>query len=231
MKKKIPVYILIGLCLILSLFFSISAYLRYSSRYIKTYVASHNISQRNKLTDSDIKEILVPREYLNEDVYIDKKDILDKYVKLSYSIPKGSLFYVSCLQSNIKDMPHKLLNEGQINYDLYTNNIKINTANLGVNMYVDIYLTISNKDKPISDILIENCRITGLYDYEGKIINDYDLDSRVGIISLAIGKDDINILNKALKIGEISVYVSSNPYTTDISSNVVKESEVFEYLQ
>ena len=38
---------------------------------------------------------------------------------------------------------------------------------------------------PISDILIENCRITGLYDYEGKIINDYDLDSRVGIISLA----------------------------------------------
>ena len=128
-------------------------------------------------------------------------------------------------------MPHKLLNEGQINYDLYTNNIKINTANLGVNMYVDIYLTISNKDKPISDILIENCRITGLYDYEGKIINDYDLDSRVGIISLAIGKDDINILNKALKIGEISVYVSSNPYTTDISSNVVIESEVFEYLQ
>ena len=83
MKKKIPVYILIGVCLILSLFFSISAYLRYSNRYIKTYVASHNISQRNKLPDSATKEILVPQDYLKEHVYRTKKDNLDKYVKLS----------------------------------------------------------------------------------------------------------------------------------------------------
>lgn len=231
MKKKIPVIILLSLVAIICLYFSISAYIRYSEKYIDTYVASHNIAQRKQLKESDLSKIRVPKEYISEDVFTDKYQILNKYVKLSYSIPKGSLFYKGCLESDIKDIGYTLLNPDQIAYDLYTSEVKINPGTLSVNMFVDIYLTVVERDNTVSDLLIENCRIIGLYDYEGKLINQYDKESRVNIVSLALEKSDIGLLNKALKIGNISVLGSTDVYDMNRRSSINKDSEVFKYFQ
>lgn len=205
-------------------------YINYSSRYINICVASHQISQRTMIKDEDILQIKVPKENVNDDVYVSKDEVLNKYVKLSYSIPKGSLFYKTALEDNIKDLANTLLKDNEVNYDIYVSDVRINTANLVKNMYVDLYLTIESKEKPISDLLLSNARITGLYDDNNKLILDYDNDSRVAIITLAINKQDVNVINKAFVLGKINFVINTNAYDTNLIPTLNSESILFDYF-
>jgi len=232
MAKKILKIIIPVILIGFSLYFSLRAYLTYKEDYVEVYVASHNISQRTRLTIKDLETRKLPKQYLSSDIYLDREDILDKYVKLSCLIPKGSFFYKGFLQEDIKDLAHTLLREGEVNYDIYTSEVKVNAGSVDVGMYVDLYLSIGNShEKPESGLLMENCRITGLYDGQGRMIQSYDLDSRVVIISLAVLKEDVSYLNKALMVGNVSVIVNSTTYAVNSSSHLLKDSEVFMYLQ
>jgi len=232
MVKKILMIILplsaIGLCL----YFSLSAYLTYREDYVEVYVASHNLVQRTRLSEQDLEKRKLPRQYLSQDICLEKQDILDKYVKLSCMIPKGAFFYKGFLQSDIKDLAHTLLRQGEVNYDIYVNEVKVNAGSLDVGMYVDLYLSVGGShEKPESGLLIENCRITGLFDGQGRMIQSYDSDSKAVIISLALMKEDVSYLNKAQMVGSISVIVNAATYNLNSSSRLITDSEVFKYLQ
>ena len=214
-------------CLIISL----KTYFTYREEHISAYVASHNLVQRTKIEEKDLQEVMLPKDYVGEDVYLDKDEILGKFVKLSYSLAKGSLIYKSALADNIRDLASTLLKENEANYDLYTSEIKINTGNLSRDMYVDLYLTIGNNDRAYSDLLIRDCRITGLYDHQGKEILSYSNESRVSIVTIAIEKEYVSILNKALMIGNINVVTSYQSYGTDKRSELNSECEIITYLQ
>lgn len=230
MVKKVLVIVASALLLAIITFFGIKFYSEYRIGFTSVYVASHRLAQRSQITDEDLLERKVPKDYLTDDVCINKNDIVGKYVKLSYSIPKGSLIYNGAIESDIEDLANTLLKQNEINYDIYTNDVKINTANIAKNMYIDMYLTIDNKDKPISDLLLSNARITGLYDSNNKPILDYDNESRVAIISLAVNKDDVNVLNKALVVGDINCVINNNAYKVNLSTVLNKQSSLFEYL-
>lgn len=231
MIKKITIIVCSTLLLAVGLLFGVRLYARNTIGYTTCYVASHQISQRTKISEEDLLEVEVPKDYLKDDVYLDSHDIIGKYVKLSYSIPKGSLIYKTSIESDIKDLANTLLKEGEVNYDIYMSDVKINTANLNKNMYIDIYLTINNKDKPISDLLIANARITGLYDANNKPILDYDNDSRVQIISIAINKEFVNALNKAQVLGVLNCVIKNNTYDTTFESDLNINSKLFEYIE
>lgn len=220
------------LCLILVIGLGITGYFiyDYKTNYVTVYVASHNIQQRTKLSLEDIKPISILKSTISEDYYLDSVDIINKYVKLSYSIPLGSFIYKEALETNIKDLANSLLKEKEVNYDLFVSDIKLNTAHLNTNMYLDLYLTIDKGDKVISDLLLSNCRIIGFYDSYGKQIRDYDLDSRVYIVSLAINKEHVNILNKSLVLGTISSIVNKNTYEDLGTSILNEESKIMDYL-
>ena len=231
MIKKILIIVPIVLIMSLSLYLSCRAFLMYRQDYIDVYVASHQISQRTKLSHQDITTIRLPRQVISDDIYNDENDILGKYVKLSYSIAKGSLFYKGYLEDDIKDLAGTLLKDGQVCYDLYVNEIKVNTATLSDNMLIDIYLSINMNNKPISDLLIEDCRILSIFDSNNKQIFSYNNDLKPYIITIAINKDEVVLLNKAMMLGEISVIVSSNAYKENVFSKVNKDCQLLEYLQ
>ena len=219
------------LILSVSLFLSVKTYLEYREDYVDVYVASHQIAQRTQISDQDLEVIRLPKQILKEDVLNEEDQIKGKYVKLSYTIPKGSLFYKTALESDIRDLANTLLMEGQVNYDIYTSEVKINSGSIATGMYVDLYLTVSRNDKPISDLLLRDCRITGLYDSNGKQILNYDTNSKAYIISLAINESEVVVINKALKIGELSVIVSSRAYQEHVFSSLNEDSPVSEYLE
>ena len=214
-----------------SLFLSVRTYLEYREDYVDVYVASHQIAQRSLISDQDLQVIRLPKQVLNDDVLNDADLIKGKYVKLSCMIPKGSFFYKTALESDIKDLANTLLMKDQVNYDLYTGEVKINGGSILAGMYVDLYLTVSKNDKPISDLLLRNCRITGLYDSNGRQILNYDTASKVWIISLAINENEVSLINKALKVGELSVIVSSKSYQDNVYSSLNEDSAVLEYLE
>lgn len=230
MIKKILISICCTLLIISIIFLGYWEYRKHFDNYTYVYIASHQISQRTKISGGDLLEIEVPNECITEDILIDKDEILGKYVKLSYSIPKGSFIYKTAVEDDIKDLANTLLMDGEINYDIYTKDVKINTANLSKNMYLDIYLTIDGKDKPISDLLLSDARITGLYDNNNKQIMDYDDLSKVAIVSIAISENDIIALNKALIVGELNCVTNNDVYKVNLRSTLNKTSKLFEYL-
>ena len=228
MKNKIIklLYLILVICLSIAGYFIYD----YKTNYVTVYVASHNIKQRTKLSLEDIKPISILKSSLSENYYIDSEEMINKYVKLSYSIPLGSFIYKEALENDIKDLANSLLKENEVNYDLFVSDIKLNTGHLNTNMYLDLYLTIDKGDKVISDLLLSNCRIIGFFDSYGKQIRDYDLDSRVYIVSLAINREHVNILNKSLVLGTINTVVNKNTYN-DLGSSILNEKSILiDYL-
>ena len=230
MHKKIVIVVSMSLILMSAAILGMRAYCRYAIGYTHIYVASHQLSQRTLIQEEDLKEIIVPKDYIDIDAYLDKEDILGKYVRLSHAIPKGSFIYKGAVEDDIKDLAHTLLKKGEVTYDVFVNDVEVNTANLSTNMYVDLYLTIHDKDKAISDLLLANCRIIGFYDSNGKQIKEYDNESRIYVFALAIRKEDVVILNKAMVLGDLKVVVNSYAYDDLLSSSQNSASTIYEYL-
>ena len=231
MKKKVLSAVLPLLCVLASLIYGYVMYERYAEKYVKVYVASHHLSQRARIEEKDLKEKMIPDTLLGEDIFIAKEDLIGKYVKLSCSVPNGSFFYKSALESEIRDLSATLLMADQVSYDIFVNEVRINTGNLQTDMYTDIYLTIDDRQKPLSDLLIRNCRIIGMYDANGKQIFPYDRESRVQILALALESEDVAVLNTALHLGEITVLPSNEPYQTGVRSSLNRDSAVFPYSE
>ena len=214
MFKRILIIISLIMFYCISIIGGIYVYSKFNDRYEEICVASHQLNQRTCISEDDLKIIKVSKSIISDDLYVCKQDVINKYVKLGFTIPSNSFIYKTSLDNNIKDSAHTMLDHDEVNYDLYINEIKVNSASICKGMLIDLYLTIDDKNKPISDLLISNAKISGIYDNNNKEINDYDNDSKAYILSIIINKDMINIINKAQIIGELSVIVTSDTYST-----------------
>ncbi len=230
MIKKVLFITLLVMLIGMSLLFSIGAYVNYKENYLQVPVASHNLFQRTRIDEEDLIFIEVPKGYLKDDVCIEKEDILGKYVKLGFGLAKGSLIYKGAIEENIRDLSLTLLKKDEASYDLYTGEVKINSGILDVGICVDLYLTIRTGEKTISDLLIEHCRVIGVYDSSGHQIRPFDADTRASIVSIAVIKEYVSLINKSLAIGSLSVLPSESCYDSESFSWLNKEAEVLEYL-
>ena len=231
MIKKIFLPAMISLILGACLYFSISAYLIFKDSYIEVPVASHTLFQRTKLTQEDLEMMLLPKTYLGNDVCIDKDEILDRYVRLGFSLAKGSLIYKGSIEDDIADLAATMLKKGEAAYDLYIGEVKLNAGNIGMGMNVDLYLSIRNGDLVLSDLLMEGCRIVGIYDTQGKPIRSYDKETRAAIVTIAVQKENIPLLNKALMVGNLSVSLSEKAYDMNERATLKEDTEVWEFLK
>ena len=192
----------------------------------RVYVSAYDIGEREKIDKLYLKTILVPKAYVSDDIYLEEKDIVNKYTKLNVIVPKGSLFYKSLLEdfSDMKDSSHFLLEENQVTYDLNVREIDVNPANILKGMRCDLYFTL-NRQEVISDLLIEDAKIIGLYDLNNQQI--VDNHTTLNIISIAIDKEMVTYLNKALAIGEIKLIVGNdlfadNKVKINLSETILK---------
>ncbi len=215
----------------LCLFFSLDAWLRFRNEYVEVPVAAHRLFQRTRITEEDLTKVRIHKSVLNDDLYPDEEEIIGKYVKLSFSIPKGSFIWKGALESDIGDLSVSLLREGEVNYDLYVSEVKINTGGLDVGMNVDIYLSVKGNEGNVSDLLLSGCRITGLFDPQGREVMPYEGDRRVWLVSVAVMKEQVPLLNEALMAGTLSVLSGSDSYDPDARSILNEDSRVLIYLE
>lgn len=229
-KKKLIIAFSIILFVLLSLLLSV-IYVRNKLELVKVPISTYSLSKRTLIDESTYELIEVPKAYLNDEIITNGDYLLNKCVKIDYSIPKGSFFYKSALDDidNIKDNLSYELDEDEVAYDINANDLNANQAYLKEGMYVDVYLTI-NKDKVISDLLINNLRIIGLYDINHKSILDYDDSAILQNICLAVPSDSVPYLNKALALGKLNIVVGKDCYE-DVNSYLNEESSIFNYLR
>ena len=234
MKKKKNNVLIIVVIVILSIaiiYFGSDLLAIYKLGLTEVYVSSTSIPQRTVMNKDLLEKKKVPKAYVDENIYTDLIEIEGKYVKLNSYIPKGSLIYKEALDdvSNMKDNAHMELNKGEVTYDLFARDIKVNPAHLLKGMNVDLYLTINRKEIA-SDLLISDARVIGLYDVNNKEIKDYDRDSTLGTISIAVKEDMVPYLNKAITIGEVNLIIGADLYETKVPS-MNSSSIIFNYLK
>lgn len=195
------------------------------------YIAKVSIPSRTEILDDYLDVIKVPKAYINDQIIRNKNEIIGKYSKLGVYIPKGSIIYYDQLESKEKmsDLLHLGLNNDEVTFDLLAKDIKVNPAHLLKGMNVDLYLTI-NKKEVISDLLISGARIIGLYDINNKEIINNSSDRKLGTISLAIKRDMVSYLNKAIAVGEVSLIVGNNLYDDNYKMYLNSSSQIIEYL-
>ena len=192
-------------------------------------IAAYDLPPRTPITEKELTRLKVPEAYLNENV-LSEDEIMGKSVRIDSLIPKGSFIYRGAVEEteNMKDRISADLKEGEVGYDIYVNDIKVNQSYLLRGIYVDIYLTV-NKDRVLSDLLLNNVRIIGLYDIRHNEIKDYDRESVLESICLAVPKDCVSYLNRAAVIGDLSISVGDNIYR-DVPTRLNTEGDIFEYL-
>ena len=63
------------------------------------------------------------------------------------------------------------------------------------------------------------------------MIKAYEADQRIAIVTIALRKELVSILNQAMMMGSISVLLSDESYDTDRYSTLNEDSRVLIYLQ
>lgn len=230
MKKKIVLIVLLCIILISGFIKAVEIYGVYRLDLVNIYIAKHNIQARKQVLEKDLEIVKYPRAFLSEEIILDKNDIIGKYNVINNLIPKGSFFYQKELEKieNCADYPLSLLKDHQNIFNINIGKIGNGINNLKVHQYVDIHLTIKNKDLVESDKLIENVRIIALYDAKDKLINS--TDGQVHTVSLALDNAYINLLNKAMVLGEILIYPKFNYHDVEKESILNKNSKVLKYF-
>lgn len=226
-KKKI----IISIITLLLFFAATLFYCRKELELVKVPVASYSLGKRTLIDNTTFKEVLVPKRYLNNEVILDKELLSGKCVRIDGFVPKGSFFYESVLDdvSNIDDKLTYDLKDDEVAYDINANDLKANQAYLKEGMYVDVYLTVS-KDRVLSDLLINNVKIIGLYDLNHKKILSFDNNAVLQNITLALPSEAVSYLNKAQAIGSLNIVIGKDCYE-DVGSQLNSNSMVFNYLR
>lgn len=178
-----------------------------------TYIATHDIEPRTCISQDDLTEIKVPKEYLNSFVVSHKEDILGKYTDIQGKIPAGSLFYESmlCEAEDMPDIPSAQLKQGQAIFTLKQESTQL--SNLIAGMRVDILAT--EKQTNQTNVVIQHARILVIEDHTGLSI---EAEESTGIgyqVLLAVNIDDVTYLKELEEIANLSLRVTDETYENE----------------
>lgn len=199
---------------------------------VTTYVASQDIPPRKKITENDLTEIEIAKDYLMENTYLKKEDIIGKYTEIQGMIPAGSVFYKHMLyeEKNLPDHAELQLKEGESSYG-----VQVDVASLGSIVegeHVDIHVGIERREgTPITGTLIQNARVISIKDHQGLSLQDAKSNGVPYLMELAVQREDLDLLNLAESTGQLKFFPSSDPYTTSQEASLVNDSDMTRYLQ
>jgi Flp pilus assembly protein CpaB len=201
--------------------------------YIEVPVLNKDLSQRDLISKKDIDIIKLPSEFINEDIILDKKLLVDQYVKLGNNINSFTLISKNQLENTGKMNGYgsTLLNKNQSLFSITTNLSKTSGNSLNESMNVDIYLTIEKDKNFLCDKILENVRIVSIKDSDGNAINSSNTNLIPYIIVMAINEEYIPIMNIALKVGELDLYINNDCYEYGQESILNLDSNIMNYLE
>lgn len=211
-----------------------SLYTKNELKLTKTYISTNNINPREKIKDEDLKEIQVPYKYINNDAFLNKKDIIGKYTDISGKIPKGSLFYKNMLfdEKDLPDFPYLKLKDNQVIFTLSTDLISLSGNSIVEDQIVDIYGTINiSKSQFIQDLLISDVRVVSIKDSKGYSLDNPNSNKIPNIINLAINKEDLKYIYYISSIGKIDIFSNSNAYNKDVEAKLNTNSKLINFYE
>lgn len=198
-----------------------------------TCIAARDIPPRTRLKESDILEIEIPQNYLQDHTVNEKEAIIGKYTDIQGMIPAGSAFFSEMLkdEEDLPDNPTAQLKDGQSAYTLETD-----LARLGGTVIpgqrTDVYVTLTRRDgTTVSGALIENARVIAVKDHKGLDLDDPSSTGTPYLAILAVNREDLPYLSAAETAGEIRLFSGDNSYDDTKEAVRAADPTVREYLE
>ena len=178
--------------------------------YVEIPVAAVSIKPRTKINESHIVMQKVPSSLVTGNIYADKTEIIEQWVKYSVSVSSGSFFFHEYLEEadSSQDYPQLMLIEGQGVASLAID-LLISAGNtLVANQYVDIVFTSKDKRKPIlSDVIFRSVRVLAIKDRNGLDMDDPKSQKVPAVALLAMKQVDIPPFIHAQILGDIDLII------------------------
>ncbi len=198
-----------------------------------TWIASHDIPPRTRISEEDLMEVQIPAAYMLDYTLSDKKDILGKYTDIQGKIPAGSAFYKDMLikEEDLPDYPSAQLREGQSAYTLETDLAKLGGV-VVPGQRTDIYASFNTRDgSTVSGCIIENARIIAVKDHKGLDLDDPESSGTPYLAILAVNREDLPILSAAETAGNVRLIASSGTYDSGTEAELVENTDVLAYIK
>lgn len=183
-------------------------------------VVKETIYPRVKIEKDMITYIQVPSIFINDDMYADEDDFINKYSDILTTLPKGSPFYKELLfdEKDLPDFPRILLNDNQVVYTLNTDLVKLSGNSIVVGQQVDLYTTYTERnEKPIVDLFVSAVRVIGVKDKNGIDIGNPDSNQSPKIILLALDSEIIKTVRAVDEIASLEIFANANKNTEEES--------------
>lgn len=178
--------------------------------YIEIPVAAISIKPRTKIDESHIMMQKVPSSLVAGNIFTDKAEIIEQWVKYSVSISSGSFFFQEYLEEADKsqDYPQLMLSEGQGIASLAIDLLVSAGNTLVANQFVDIVFTSKDKRKPIlSDVIFRSVRVLAIKDRNGIDMDDPKSQKVPAVALLAMKQVDIPPFIHAQILGDIDLII------------------------
>ncbi len=200
---------------------------------IEVVVAKVDLSPRTVIDESHLDTIWIPAVYVDQKAYVLKDEVLGMISNSKGYIPEGSLFYKSAL-SNADEANDAVLfdlKDGQVLLAVETNLVKLAANALMPNQIVDIYVTLEDRERQhVFAELLRGVRILGVKDHMGLNLDDSKSSGSPHILQLAVSKEALPVLLKAIDAGEISYYTANDAYSRAYECEIVWDSEAMSLL-
>lgn len=209
--KKIKILWVVGVLILFALnvlLFDIAV--KRSIDYIEIPVAAKMLASRSKIDESSFRMQRVPSALVEDNVIMDKNELIDRWVKYSVTLAEGSFFYKEYIDdaSDSADYPQLMLKEGQGVASLAVD-LMISAGNtLLPNQFVDIVFTSKDKRKPIiSDVIFRSVRVLAVKDRNGLNMDDPKSQKVPAVVLLALNQKDIPPFIHAQILGDIDLII------------------------
>lgn len=167
---------------------------------IDVVVVNKDLGQRHQITENDLTTIKTSRHLVPDDALLSKKELTGQYVKMEHTLLENQVVRKKNVEklSEAIDAPQLLLYKDQRVYALKKDVVGTAGASLQTGSFVDVAL--QHKRDEEYGIIIENVRVVGVKDRNGKSVGE---ESVPHVILLAIEADDVNALLQAEEEGKI----------------------------
>lgn len=183
-----------------------------NNKITSSFIAKKDISPRTCIQESDIVEIQIPTELMNENIEQNKKEIIGKYTDIQGKIPAGSFFYKSML-FDAKELPDYPATQLSANQSIFQ--LQLEAASLSYlteSQRIDLSATIQTDTTQCTDTILYHARILMIQDYNGIDIEEQESTSIPYAILIAVNTSDMEVLNKLKAIATFQIEVSADTY-------------------
>lgn len=200
---------------------------------VEVIVASCDILPRTIIKKEHVSKRLIPKQLVSDDYVVDESSIFNKVVSIQGMIPKNTPFFKSVVETLETTMDYASLQlfENQVAISLEADKLHMNVASIAVHQKIDLVLSVNVRgSNPQLDTLFEHVRILSIKDRKGYEMTDKNSTRIPYLVTIAVDKEDVNVLMMASKVGVLEVVVPYDTYTSTEEATLNKESELVKSL-